>query len=280
GLRQVRQHRACAADAEPGGRHGPVPRVGGRRPGDPGGLGDDVVGPVAGHLLRADGRGHRSGVPGPAGGALQRHARDRTGAPRGRGAERRRSAAGPGRGLGRPHRGAPALRGGELLVGAGDRSGGEPLPPPAANAHRFPPLAPERLAVWADFGRWPDRVWYPSFLGLQVEEIREDYARMRLPYRPELEQPAEVVHGGAITSLIDTVVVPAVGGPYDARPEMLTLSLNVSFLGAVRKEDAVAEGWVTQRGRSIVFCEAVVHTASGAPAASASLVYKVRLAKP
>lgn len=161
--------------------------------------------------------------------------------------------------------------------GAGDL--GAAAPPPAANAHRFPPLPAERLAAWADFGRWSDRTWYPAFLGLEVEEIRQDYCRMRLPHRPELEQPAEVVHGGAISSLIDTVVVPAVGGVYETRAEMLTLSLNVSFLGAVRKEDAVAEGWVTQRGRSIVFCEAVVHAASGAPAASASLVYKVRLPK-
>ena len=155
--------------------------------------------------------------------------------------------------------------------------GDAPAAPPAANAHRFAPMDPERLARWADFGRWPDRVWYPALLGLEVEEIRQDYCRMRLPHRPELEQPAEVVHGGAISSLIDTVVVPAVGGAYDQPVPMLTLSLHVSFLGAVRKEDAVAEGWVTQRGRSVVFCDAVVHTASGAPAATASLVYKVRV---
>ena len=148
--------------------------------------------------------------------------------------------------------------------------------PPAANAHRFGPLPPERQAIWADFAEWPDQEWFPKTLGLKVEEIREDYARMRLPFRPEHLQPAGVVHGGAISSLIDTVVVPAVGGAYETRAEMLTLSLNVSFLGAVRGEDAVAEGWVTQRGRSIVFCDAVVHTASGAPVASASLVYKVR----
>jgi len=159
------------------------------------------------------------------------------------------------------------------MAAAGEEGGPAP---PAANAHRFPPLAPERLAIWDDFADWPDAMWFPKFLGLQVEEIRQDYARLRLPYRPEYEQPAGVLHGGAITSLIDTAVVPAVGSAYATRAEMLTLSLNVSFLGAVRKEDAVAEGWVTQRGRSIVFCDVVVHSASGAPAATASLVYKVR----
>jgi len=43
----------------------------------------------------------------------------------------------------------------------------------------------------------------------------------------------------------------------------------------VRGEDAVAEGWVTQRGRSIVFCRAEVATARGRPVATGSLIYKI-----
>ncbi|MBI2709194.1 MAG: PaaI family thioesterase [Actinobacteria bacterium] len=140
----------------------------------------------------------------------------------------------------------------------------------------FAPLAPERLERWSAF---PDmgQPMFGSLIGLVLEEVREDYARMRLPWRPELTQPAGVMHGGAISTLIDTVVVPAIAGAYDDRPVMLTLNLDVSFLGAVRDEDAVAEGWITRRGRSVVFCEALVRTASGAPAARGSLVYSIRV---
>jgi len=74
----------------------------------------------------------------------------------------------------------------------------------------FPPLPPDRYEAWMRFGKW-DTVWYPQFLGLEVEDVRRDYARMRLPYRPEFRQPARVWHGGVIASMIDTVVVPAVG---------------------------------------------------------------------
>ncbi len=119
-------------------------------------------------------------------------------------------------------------------------------------------------------------MYFPRVVGLVTEEVRSDYARLRLPYRPELDQPAGVVHGGAIATMIDTVVVPAIGGAYDALPQMLTLSLSVQFLGAVRATDAVAEGWVTRRGRSVVFCEALVRTAAGDPAATGQLVYSVR----
>jgi uncharacterized protein (TIGR00369 family) len=113
-------------------------------------------------------------------------------------------------------------------------------------------------------------------VGIVVEELRTDYARMRLPYRPELNQPAGVVHGGAIATLLDTVVIPAIGTGYDRRTPMVTVSMNVQYLGAIRQEDAVAEGWIEQRGRSMVFCRAEVTGAtSGGACANATLVYKV-----
>ena len=147
---------------------------------------------------------------------------------------------------------------------------------PSTRAGQFEPLTPGRAELWANFLTWPGRTFFPNVVGLQLEEIRHDYARIRLPYRDELQQPAGVVHGGAIATLIDTVVVPAVASPFDEVPRMLTLNMNVQYLGAVRGEDAVAEGWVTRRGRSTVFCRAEVQTESGDVAATGDLVYTVR----
>ena len=144
----------------------------------------------------------------------------------------------------------------------------------APNADRFTPLPPDRAALWAGFAKW-DEVYFPNVVGVEVEEIRADYARMRLPHRPELNQPIGVVHGGAIASLIDTVVVPAIGSHYDAPPDMVTLTMTIQYLGAVRG-DAVAEGWVERRGRSVVFCRAEVRDDDGDLVATASLTYKVR----
>ena len=76
------------------------------------------------------------------------------------------------------------------------------------HADRFELLPPHLAEPWSQFGRW-EQVYFPSVVGLELEEVRSGYGRMRLPYRPELQQPAGVVHGGAIATLIDTVVVPA-----------------------------------------------------------------------
>src|SRR3546814_12390980 len=106
-------------------------------------------------------------------------------------------------------------------------------------------------------------------MGLQLEEIRTDYARMRLPFRPELEQPAGVVHGGAVATLVDTVVVPAVGQAYPADYAYFTIQMDDRYIGAVAKEDAIAAGWIEHRGRTVVFCRAEVRRESGQPVAAA-----------
>jgi uncharacterized protein (TIGR00369 family) len=143
-----------------------------------------------------------------------------------------------------------------------------------ARAAAFAPLAEHLTARWASF---PVRAGpsFPELVGLVVEEIRTDYCRMRLPHRPELDQADGVVHGGAIATLIDTVVVPAVGQAYEVGWRYLTVTMDIQYLGAVVQEDAVAEGWVEQRGRSMVFCAAEVTTASGRRAAKGTLTYKV-----
>ncbi len=141
-------------------------------------------------------------------------------------------------------------------------------------SEQFPPLAQARAARWERFGKW-DTVWFPQFLGVDLEEVRYDYARMRLAYRPEFRQPAGVVHGGVIASMIDTVVVPAVGSGYDEPRELFTIDIQLRFLAPIVDDDLVAEGWVTQRGRSIVFCDAEVRSGSGVLAATGTLTYKV-----
>lgn len=150
----------------------------------------------------------------------------------------------------------------DLEVGVSDR------------AAQFELLSSEQLSRWSNFATEED-VRFPQFLGLRVEELRKDYARMRVPYRPEFRQPAGVVHGGVIATLIDTVVVPAIGSAYDEPRAFFTVDLTVRFLAPIVGEDAVAEGWIVQRGRSIVFCDAEVRSASGKLAATGSLVYKL-----
>lgn len=141
-------------------------------------------------------------------------------------------------------------------------------------AERFEPLSPAMAERFAGFA--PGRPeYFPGVVGIRLEEVRRDYARMRLPFRSVLNQPAGVVHGGAIATLIDTVVVPALASGYDVPHRYLTIDMQIQYMGAVVGEDIVAEGWITKRGRSTVFCRAEVLTEKAGLVAAGTLVYKV-----
>lgn len=145
----------------------------------------------------------------------------------------------------------------------------------STRAQRFDLLPSSVLARWEDFLEWEDRTYFPQMLGITVEELRRDYARMRLPWRTELNQPQGLMHGGAISTLIDTVVVPAIGTAYATPRLFSTIEMSVRYLAPVRKEDLVAEGWVTRRGKRVVFCDVEVMTSTSVVVASGHLIYIV-----
>ncbi|HTN99474.1 MAG TPA: PaaI family thioesterase [Microthrixaceae bacterium] len=142
-------------------------------------------------------------------------------------------------------------------------------------ADQFDLLPQTVLERWSQFGSWPGETYFSDLVGIQVEELRRDYARMSLPWRAELNQPQGLMHGGAIATLIDTVVVPAIGTAYSDPRSFATIEMSVRYLDTVRQEDLIAEGWVTKRGRSVVFCEVEVRTPSAVKVASGDLIYVV-----
>jgi uncharacterized protein (TIGR00369 family) len=155
-----------------------------------------------------------------------------------------------------------------------------PLDARPNRADQYERLPEDKVAYLSKFGHW-DETFFPNVVGLQLEEVRADYSRMRLPYRPELRQPAGMVHGGAIASMIDTVVVPAVASAFDAFPPMLTIDLQIRFLNSAKETDLIGEGWVVRRGRSVSFCQAEIRRAvDDEVVAEGWLVYKVSAPKP
>jgi uncharacterized protein (TIGR00369 family) len=139
------------------------------------------------------------------------------------------------------------------------------------DASTFDPIPPERERYWIErVGSEPFHAW----LGLRFEEIRLDYARLRLAFRPELLQGGAVVHGAALAAALDTVAVGAVLSAHETRPaRTVTLDLSVRFLGGVREGDVIADARVRRRGRTIVFLEADAYDIEGRPAAHAEMTW-------
>jgi uncharacterized protein (TIGR00369 family) len=146
-----------------------------------------------------------------------------------------------------------------------------------SRAEQFELLPPDATERWSRFVKMNDEL-YVTLLGLVVEEVRLDYCRMRMPFKTALNQAAGVVHGGAIAGLLDSVVVPVVGGPLPREARFSTVDMHVQYLAALIGEDAVAEGWAVKRGRTTVFCEAeVMGVTSGKLIARSMLTYNVSM---
>ncbi len=117
-----------------------------------------------------------------------------------------------------------------------------------SRAGAYASLPPDIAERWAKFGRGEADL-YVNLLGFEVEDVRVDYCRMRMPFRNVLNQAAGIVHGGAIAGLLDSVVVPAVGSAYPPQARYATVDMHVQFLAPLVADDAVAEGWVVSMPR-------------------------------
>jgi uncharacterized protein (TIGR00369 family) len=98
-------------------------------------------------------------------------------------------------------------------------------------------------------------------LGIELRTLEQDLAELLLPYRPELATFGDVVHGGAIATLIDTTAMAAAWADDEEVPPTATgstVSMTVDYVDAARGGDLLATGKPVRRGHSICFCEVTV----------------------
>ena len=114
-------------------------------------------------------------------------------------------------------------------------------------------------------------------LGMQLEELGEGRAVLRLPFREEMITVGTVVHGGALASLLDTTAVAAAWATDDL-PESArgtTVAMSIQYLASAQSSDVRAEARVTRRGRTLVFLDVEASDAKGDLVAKAQVTYKL-----
>ena len=72
-----------------------------------------------------------------------------------------------------------------------------------------------------------------------------------------------IVHGGMVTTLLDTAMGGACWSVVENGESFLTADLRVEFLRAARPGTLRAEGTVVQRNRRVAFCAAELYDSDG-----------------
>ena len=133
---------------------------------------------------------------------------------------------------------------------------------------------PSRLEIMREFVPASPLVRH---LGIELRALEPDRAELVLPFDERLVTLADVVHGGAIASLIDTAGMAATWADPDVEPERVagaTISMNVDYVAAARGQDLVAVATVVRRGRSLCFTEVTVSEPDGRLVARGSVVQR------
>jgi uncharacterized protein (TIGR00369 family) len=112
-----------------------------------------------------------------------------------------------------------------------------------------------------------------------VLDIAPGWSKTRIAYRPDLVQPAGILHGGAIATLIDTGIAHALlmtdrfQELREQRGALVSVDLRVKFLRPVSEGTVHCEAKVVRLGRHIVHAEAVVTSEDGKEVARGDAIY-------
>ena len=95
-------------------------------------------------------------------------------------------------------------------------------------------------------------------LGMEVVDIKENYSRLRIPFKKELLQIQGVAHGGVVASIADAAVAIALFSLVDLNDILSTIELKVNYLAPIKSGEIIAEGRIIHKGSRIAVGEADV----------------------
>ncbi len=94
---------------------------------------------------------------------------------------------------------------------------------------------------------------FNQFLGIKIDETRDGYCRLRLPFRPEFigDSMRPALHGGVISTLIDTCGGFAVWTQVSLEDRVSTIDLRVDYLAPGAAEELFADATVVRVGNRV-----------------------------
>lgn len=102
--------------------------------------------------------------------------------------------------------------------------------------------------------------WVPmaADIGLNIEEVRHAYARIRIPFQDKHIRPGGTISGPVMMTAGDTAMYVAILGSLGEMAMAVTSNLNINFLKRPDQLDLIAEANIIKLGKRIAFCEVAI----------------------
>jgi 1,4-dihydroxy-2-naphthoyl-CoA hydrolase len=118
---------------------------------------------------------------------------------------------------------------------------------------------------------------FDVLIGTEWLDDDPEHARARIPIRDELRQPVGLMHGGVMSSLVESVCSRATAlAVLDDGMAAMGQSINLSFMRPITAGHAEVKARARHRGRTTWVWEAEVVDAEGRPCALAQMTIAVR----
>ncbi|MBX7073559.1 MAG: PaaI family thioesterase [Pirellulales bacterium] len=118
-----------------------------------------------------------------------------------------------------------------------------------------------------------------NLIGLKIVDVGDGYSKAEITYRNDLCQPAGILHGGMIATLVDTGIAHAllmtdafrrnseVGGT------MVSVDLRIKYFRPVSEGIITCVSKIPRLGRHIIHGESIVTSADGKEVARGDSIY-------
>lgn len=96
----------------------------------------------------------------------------------------------------------------------------------------------------------PPPFW--EFLGIEIVEMGEGYAKLSMPFHEKITQPYGLVHGGALFTLADSAAAVAIVRIVKSGTRFVTVEMKINFLSPVNEGIIEARANVLKNGKRII----------------------------
>jgi acyl-CoA thioesterase len=147
------------------------------------------------------------------------------------------------------------------------------MPQGATTMTKHKDLSPNFKRALLEKVKPKQRFW--ELLGIEIVDVKEGWAKLRLPFSKKLIHPLGVAHGGAIFSLADSAVAMALLGLAGKDEEFTTVEMKINYVRSFKEGEMIAEASIFNKGNRIALGDVEIHDERGRLIAKSLATYLI-----